>query len=101
MSAYEAQLRMEGTREAPVHVLVDLTDDRMTMSIGGEEIADWSRNEIRVSALPDGFHIRAEGEAIVLDVSEDARFALDLGLKNAHPNLRRRMSALMRDDVES
>jgi hypothetical protein len=54
---------------------------------------------MRIQALPDGFHIRAEGEAIVLDVTDDAEFALELGLRNAHPALRRRMSALMRDDV--
>jgi len=53
---------------------------------------------MRISALPDGFHIRAEGEAIVLEVEDDAHFALDLGLKNAHPTLRRRMSALLREE---
>jgi hypothetical protein len=46
----------------------------------------------------DGFHVRAEGEEIVLNIEDDARFALDLGLRNAHPNLRRRMSALLRDE---
>ena len=98
MTAYDARLRIEGESEPPMPVVVDLTDDRMTMSIGEEEVADWARSEMRISALPDGFHIRAEGEAIVLDVEEDARFALDLGLRNAHPTLRRKMSALMRDE---
>lgn len=98
MTAYDARLRIEGESEPPMPVVVDLTDDRMTMSIGEEEVADWARSEMRISALPDGFHIRAEGEAIVLDVEEDARFALDLGLRNAHPTLRRKMSALMREE---
>ena len=97
MTAYEARLHIEGEGEAPLSVLIDLTDSRLTMSVGDQEVADWARNEIRVSALPDGFHIRAEGEAIVLDVAEDARFALELGLRNAHPTLRRRMSALLRE----
>ena len=98
MTAYDARLRIEGESEPPMPVVVDLTEDRMTMSIGEEEVADWARSEMRISALPDGFHIRAEGEAIVLDVEEDAQFALDLGLRNAHPTLRRKMSALMRDE---
>ena len=99
MSEYKAQLRFEGTDQPPVGVNVDLTDEHIVMRIGDEEVADWSRDEIRVSALLDGFHIRAEGEEIVLDVEDDARFALHLGLRNAHPNLRRRMSALLRDDT--
>ena len=78
-------------------VLVDLSEDRLKMTAGEIEVADWPRDEIRISALLDGFHIRAEGEEVVLDISDDARFALDLGLRNAHPVLRRRMSALLRE----
>lgn len=98
MSAYEAILRIPGDNEAPLGVEVELTDERLAVKAGDVELGDWSRDEIRVSALEDGFHIRAEGEEIVLDVTDDAQFALDLGLRNAHPSLRRRMSALMRDD---
>jgi len=97
MTVYDARLRIEGEATPPMRVLVDLTNDRLTMTIGEEEVADWERNEMRVSALPDGFHIRAEGEAVILDVEDDAHFALDLGLRNAHPNLRRKMSALLRE----
>jgi hypothetical protein len=99
MGAYEARLRMLDDTEPPLGVEVDLTDERLTLRAGDTEVADWSLNEIRVSALMDGFHVRAEGEEVILDVTEDARFALDLGLRNAHPTLRRRMSALMRDDA--
>lgn len=99
MTAYDARLRMDRTDETPISVLIDLTDDRLTMRSGEIEVADWARDEIRVSALPDGFHVRAEGEEIILDVTEDARFALDLGLRNAPPILRRRMAALLRDDA--
>ena len=99
MTAYDARLQIEGEDNQPLPVIVDLTGERLTMSINDQEVADWAKEEMRVQALPDGFHIRVEGEAIVLDVTDDAQFALDLGLRNAHPALRRRMSALMRDDV--
>ena len=99
MTAYEARLQIEGEDNQPLPVVVDLTGDRLTMSINDQEIADWAKEELRVQALPDGFHIRAEGEAILLDVTDAAQFALELGLRNAHPALRRKMSALMRDDV--
>ena len=97
MPTYDGQLRIDGDPSPPLSVAIDLTDDQMKLTAGDEEIAAWGRNEIRVNALPDGFHVRAEGEEIVLDVSDDAQFALDLGLRNAHPTLRRRMAALLRD----
>jgi len=100
MSAYEALLRVQGTDEAPISVLIDLTDDqRIVVSAGDLEVGDWARDEVRVSAEPDGFHMRAEGEELLLDVTDDARFALDLGMRNAPPILRRRMAALLRDDL--
>ncbi|MGH8914428.1 MAG: hypothetical protein ACRDZM_07935 [Acidimicrobiia bacterium] len=98
MTAYDARLRLSGTEDGPVSVLIDLTDDRLTMTSGPIEVADWARDEIRIAALPDGFHVRAEGEEIILDVTDDAKFALELGIRNAPPILRRRMSALLRDD---
>lgn len=96
MAAFQARLQIEGETTAPTPVLVDLTGDRLVMTIGAEEVADWDRDEMRISAMPDGFHIRAQGEAIILDVEEDARFAVELGLRNAHPALRQKMAALMR-----
>ena len=100
MSASEALLRMQGTDEPPISVLIDLTDDqRVVVSAGEIEVGDWAREEVRISAEPDGFHLRAEGEELLLDVSDDARFALDLGMRNAPPILRRRMAALLRDDL--
>lgn len=99
MSAYEAWLRISGEDEPPLGVEIDLTDERLAVRAGDVQVGDWSRDEIRIAALQDGFHLRAEGEEIILDVTDDARFALDLGLRNAHPGLRRRMAALMRDDV--
>jgi hypothetical protein len=102
MTAYDARLQIEGEETQPLPVVVDLTGDRLTMSIGEQEVADWARDEMRVQALPDGFHISAEGEAIILDVADDARFAVELGLRSAHPELRRKMAALLRSgDSES
>jgi hypothetical protein len=100
MTAYDAQLRLSGTDDAPISVVVDLTDDRLIMTAGDIEVGDWPRDQVRVSAMPDGFHVRAEGEEIILDVTDDAHFALDLGLRNAPPILRRRMSALLRSDSD-
>ena len=100
MTAYDARLRLNWTDDEPIDVMIDLTEDRITMRSGDVEVADWSLDDVRVSPHLDGFHIKAEGEEIILDVTEDARFALDLGLRNAPPLLRRRMSALLRSDAD-
>ncbi len=98
MTTYRGSLRVPGDEGPPLSVEIDLTAERFRMSAGDAEIGDWSMSEIRVNALPDGFHLRAEGEEVLLDVSDDAQFAVDLGLRTAPPHLRRRMSALMRND---
>jgi hypothetical protein len=97
MTAYEAHLQIEGESSEAIPVTVDLTDGHLTLNIGDEQVADWRREDMRIQALPDGFHIRAEGESVILGVTEEAKFALELGLKNAHPALRQKMSALLRD----
>lgn len=98
MSTYEGSLRIAGDDSPPLAVTVDLDNQRLRVSAGDSEIGDWSMSEIRVNALPDGFHLRAEGEEVLLDISDDAQFAVDLGLRTAPPHLRRRMSALMRKE---
>jgi hypothetical protein len=98
MSTYEGSLRIPGDDGPPLAIVVDLTTERLRVHAGGAEIGDWAKSEIRVNALPDGFHLRAEGEEVLLDITDDAQFAVDLGLRTAPPHLRRRMSALMRNE---
>jgi hypothetical protein len=99
MTSFDARLRLSGDKGLPLGVEIDLTDGRMRVRSGNEELADWNTDRIRVSALQDGFHVRAEGEEVILNVTEDARFAIELGLRSAYPGLRRRMAALRRDDI--
>lgn len=98
MSTYEASLRMLGESGPGLPVVVDLRDDRLEIRSGDVEIGDWSRNEVRVNADTDGIHLRAEGEEIVLDLAKDAEFAVEIGLRQAPPLLRRRMAQLLRTD---
>lgn len=95
MTTYDGQLLIDGDPSPPLSVVIDLSGEQMKLTAGNEEIAAWGLNEIRVNALPDGFHIKAEDEMLVLDVTDDARFDIDLGLQNAHPVLRRRMAVLL------
>jgi len=98
LTAYDAKLQIVGEDSDRLPVVVDLTDDRITLSIGTQEVADWAREGMRIQALPDGFHIRADGEAVILDVRDEARFAVELGMRTAHPALRQKMAALKRSE---
>ena len=98
MSTYEASLKMVGEDGPGLPVIVDLRDDRMGITSGDVEIGDWSRAEVRINADVDGIHIRAEGEEVVLDLSRDAEFAIEVGLRQAPPLLRRKMAALLRTE---
>lgn len=98
MSSYEALLRMLGEDGPGLPVVIDLRDDRMGISAGDVEIGDWSRDEVRINADVDGIHVRAEGEELVLDLTEDAEFAVEFGLRQAPPLLRRRMAQLLRSE---
>lgn len=97
MSRFTASLRLAEETGPGIGVLIDLGDERIAIRAGDIEIGDWPLDAVRVSAAADGFRLQAEGEMIVLDVTEDAEFALELGLRSAPPLLRRRMAAHLRD----
>lgn len=80
MKSFDARLRLVGGMErTPLGVEIDLTDNRMLVKSNGEEIADWELSNIRVFSLPDGFHIRVEGEEVIINVNESTRFASEMG----------------------
>lgn len=80
MTSFDARLRLLSHPGFPLGVEVDLTDERMVVTAGGSEIGDWALGEIRVFSRPDGFHVQAEGEEMVLNVSDSAGFAHEIGL---------------------
>lgn len=96
MVDYAGVLRTPTERDTAIRVVIDLTSERLRLRSGETEIADWSLDDINVNAQSDGFHIKAEGEEIILDLKQDAEFAVALGLKSAPVGLARRMS-MVRD----
>ena len=98
MSTYEGSLRMVGEDGPGLPVVIDLRDDRLGIKAGDVEIGDWTREEVRINAEVDGIHLRAEGEEIILELAQDAEFAVEVGLRQAPPLLRRRMAQLMRTE---
>jgi hypothetical protein len=78
MTSFDARLRVVGQSGFPLGVVIDLTGDRMIVTSGRDAVADWAVSEIQVHSLPDGFHIRAEGEEVVINVSDGPRFASEI-----------------------
>lgn len=98
MSSFEGRLRIIGDEQPPLVIAVGVVNDHLLLTAGEIEIANWLIDDLRVAALEDGFHITAESTDVILEVVDDARFAVELGLKNAHPALRKKMAKLIRGD---
>ncbi|MDH3189278.1 MAG: hypothetical protein OEM39_01355 [Acidimicrobiia bacterium] len=79
MTSFDARLRMLGHTGLPLGVEVDLTGERMTVTAGGAHVANWALKDITISSLPDGFHIEAEGEEVILNLTDEERFARAIG----------------------
>ncbi len=80
MSSFDARLRLPGQSRLPVGVEVDVTSDRVTVSSGGRTVAAWARSKLAVEPHADGFHITVDGEEVILNVTDAARFAAALGV---------------------
>jgi len=80
MGSFEARLRVIGQSGFPLPVVVDLTDEQLTVTTDSGRIADWTLAEIDISARADGFLIEAEGEEVLLNVTDSNRFAVELGV---------------------
>jgi hypothetical protein len=80
MSSFNARLRLPGRSKLPLGVEVDIHHERMTLTSGDRTVAVWPLTDLDVANQSDGFHIRVDGEEVVLNVAESARFAAELGL---------------------
>lgn len=78
MESFDASLRLGGDRGPPVHVEVDLSDERMVIRVGANRLADWELSDLRVFSLPDGFHINANGDEVVINFSDSTHFAAEV-----------------------
>lgn len=78
MASFDARLRLVGQSGLPLGVEIDVTGERLLVMTGPQLLADWPLEEIEIAALPDGLHVQAEGEEIVLNVPEERRFIIEL-----------------------
>jgi regulation of enolase protein 1 (concanavalin A-like superfamily) len=51
----------------------------MVVTTDGRELADWALEDIRIAPTPSGFRIDAEGEAVIINVTDHERFTSAVG----------------------
>jgi len=84
MPSFSARLHLPGTR-LPLSVEVDISDERMRLTAGDREVADWPMADIAVAVQSDGFHLTVDNEEIVLNPTDSTHFAQAIGI--ADPSL--------------
>ncbi len=80
MSSFTARLQLPGQTRLPLNVEVDIADELMTLSTGGRTVATWPLDQLQVSAVTDGFHIRIDGEELILSPDDSGSLARALGM---------------------
>jgi hypothetical protein len=93
----KGRLRLVGSHEAPINVVVDLDAVTLSVSTMDVEIGSWSVAGLDVRALDDGFLIQVEDENVVINTEDDGAFARALGIHWGNPRLRRKIAASLRD----
>ena len=92
MGRYDGSLRTVNPGGAALEVLVDLTAERMILHTNSKVLGDWALDELLIRGEDDGFHVRLEGEEVIIRTNDDPGLALELGLRSASPRLRRQMA---------
>lgn len=99
MEHYDGLLRLAGDFSPPIRVAIDLTDEQeLRIATPDMAIGEWPLAGLAIKAQEDGFHVLSDGEELVITTSDDAGFALAVGIRNAPVHLRKQISALMRND---
>ena len=90
-------VRMMGEAESTIHVEIHLEDEELRLVSAHGELGRWPLSDIGVAAKLDGFHLRIEGEELVVSTNDDARFAIALGIRSSSSPRLNRLLAGARD----
>lgn len=83
MSSFTARLHLPGQTKLPLSVEVDVDDERIVLSAGRRQVADWALAEVEVEAKADGLHLKVDHEELVLKADDPVGLARVLGLRPA------------------
>ncbi len=95
-------VRMAGEAESTIRVEIHLEHEELRLVSGQGELGRWPLSDVGVAAKLDGFHLRIEGEELVISTNDDARFALALGIRSStSPRLNRLLAGARDDGVDT
>lgn len=80
MGNFDASLKTIGDRKG-LDVTVHLDGGRLAIDAGDEAIGDWSLDEIRLEPIPTGYRMSAEGDQILLELTDIEGFESELNSK--------------------
>ncbi len=80
MSSFTARLHLPGQTKLPLSVEVDVDEERMVLSSGHREVAQWQLAELEVEVKPDGLHLKIDHEEVVLNADDQEGLVRVLGL---------------------
>lgn len=84
MEVFEGTVRLAGDSGTLQAVLL-VADNRLKVKTSHAEIGEWPLSDLHSRIRPDGCHIVAEGEELVVSVDEPMRFAEAIGPSIANP----------------
>jgi len=86
MSQFIASLKVPGDASS-LPATVDIDDGRLRVASGDHEIGNWALVDIDLTPGPEGVHISAEGEELILQFSESAAFEEAAGLNGGKKSI--------------
>ena len=84
MEVFEGTVRLAGDSGSLQAVLL-VADNRLKVKASHHEIGDWQLSDLYSRIRPDGCHIVAEGEELIVAVEEPMRFAEAIGPSVSNP----------------
>ncbi|MBT8201918.1 MAG: hypothetical protein HKN74_04700 [Acidimicrobiia bacterium] len=84
MEQFEGTVRLAGDTEA-LHAVMLVSDRHLKVATRLHEIGNWELDEITSALRPDGCHVRAEGEELIVSVADPKRFAEAIGPRVTRP----------------
>ncbi len=85
MSSYDARLGLPEQPQLPLPVRLVTTGDNITLHVGNALIADWPLERVTITREERGFRIVADGEDLIVDITEANRFAMEMGITDTDP----------------
>lgn len=80
VSSFAARLQLPGQTRLPINVVVDISDEQITLASGDHNLGEWPLEEVVGEVRSDGIYLKLGGEEIVLSLPDSDLFADALGI---------------------